>query len=261
MYEDVKGPTAAGSSQRHRLTKRNLTREVQTRVYRAPEVILTCRNYDEKIDCWSMGCILGELLTLTPSYARMQAHIQAQNNNNYRFVFQGDSCYPISPCVEINNSQTPNHEKCYSSDDQIAKIIRKLGYLGEADKSFIEAKSKLDYLEYFQNYVESTRQENYESTLKEQFQDASEGVVDLLLKLLSFSPNNRVSAAECLKNRIFDSVRCQTLENPAKKQILVDIDNDGSFDYDTGIDLLSQKSNYLRDKIINEVRLFEESKG
>ena len=64
MYEGLKGPTASASAQQRRSTKRNLTREVQTRVYRSPEVILTCRNYDEKIDCWSMGCILGELLTL-----------------------------------------------------------------------------------------------------------------------------------------------------------------------------------------------------
>lgn len=239
MYENLKGPIASAASQQRRQTKRNLTREVQTRVYRAPEVILTCRNYDEKIDCWSMGCILGELLTLTPAYARMQAHIQAQNNNNYRFIFQGDSCYPISPCIEINSVQTPNHEKCYSSDDQIAKIIRKLGYLGEVDKGFIEAKSKLEYLEYFQNYVESTRQENYESTLREQFQDSPQEVIELLMKLLSFSPTSRVSAADCLQNKIFDSVRCKNLENPAKKKIVLDIDDDGSFDYDTGIDLLS----------------------
>lgn len=94
----------------------------------------------------------------------------------------------------------------------------------------------------------------------EQFQDSPQELVELLLKLLSFSPSNRVSAADCLKNNIFDSVRCKNLENPAKKQIVMDIDDDGSFDYDTGVDFLSQKSNYLRDKIINEVRLFEESK-
>lgn len=87
--------------------------------------------------------------------------------------------------------------------------------------------------------MESTREENYESTLTEQFQDSPQEVVELLLKLLSFSPGNRVSAADCLKNPIFDQVRCQNLENPAKKQIVIDIDDDGSFDYDTGIDFLS----------------------
>jgi serine/threonine protein kinase len=35
---------------------------VQSRSYRAPEVILGCR-YDYKIDMWSLGCILAELLT------------------------------------------------------------------------------------------------------------------------------------------------------------------------------------------------------
>lgn len=59
------------------------------------------------------------------------------------------------------------------------------------------------------------------------------------MRLLSFSPSNRVSAADCLKNKIFDSVRCTNLENPAKKKIVLDIDDDGSFDYDTGLDFLS----------------------
>ena len=35
---------------------------VQSRSYRAPEVILGCK-YDYKIDIWSLGCIIGELYT------------------------------------------------------------------------------------------------------------------------------------------------------------------------------------------------------
>jgi serine/threonine protein kinase len=35
---------------------------VQTRSYRAPEVILGCP-YTEKIDIWSIGCIVAELFT------------------------------------------------------------------------------------------------------------------------------------------------------------------------------------------------------
>jgi hypothetical protein len=38
----------------------DLSTYVQSRSYRAPEVILGC-NFDEKIDMWSLGCILGEL--------------------------------------------------------------------------------------------------------------------------------------------------------------------------------------------------------
>ena len=38
-----------------------LTYYIVTRYYRAPEVILGLQ-YDEKVDIWSLGCILGEML-------------------------------------------------------------------------------------------------------------------------------------------------------------------------------------------------------
>ncbi len=40
----------------------HLSSYVQSRSYRAPEVILGCR-YDYKVDIWSLGCILAEMLT------------------------------------------------------------------------------------------------------------------------------------------------------------------------------------------------------
>ena len=39
-----------------------LSSYVQSRSYRAPEVILGLP-YDQKVDIWSLGCILAELLT------------------------------------------------------------------------------------------------------------------------------------------------------------------------------------------------------
>mmetsp|Transcript_22308 Transcript_22308/g.19173 ORF Transcript_22308/g.19173 Transcript_22308/m.19173 type:complete len:183 (-) Transcript_22308:521-1069(-) len=40
----------------------HLSSYVQSRSYRAPEVIIGCK-YDYKIDMWSLGCILAELFT------------------------------------------------------------------------------------------------------------------------------------------------------------------------------------------------------
>ena len=42
--------------------KRCLSPYIQTRHYRAPEILLRCRNYDKGVDTWSAGCILAELL-------------------------------------------------------------------------------------------------------------------------------------------------------------------------------------------------------
>lgn len=43
-------------------THKQFTQDVQTRQYRAPEVILGA-GYDESCDMWSMACIIFELLT------------------------------------------------------------------------------------------------------------------------------------------------------------------------------------------------------
>jgi len=42
--------------------KKDLTSHVVTRWYRSPELILIEKDYDAKIDVWSLGCIYAELL-------------------------------------------------------------------------------------------------------------------------------------------------------------------------------------------------------
>merc|ERR1712176_553400 len=46
----------------------NLTEYVVTRWYRAPEVMCSARQYDEKVDVWSVGCIFAELLLRKPLF-------------------------------------------------------------------------------------------------------------------------------------------------------------------------------------------------
>lgn len=43
-----------------------MTPNVCTRWYQAPEILLESPTYDEKIDIWSIGCVLGELLFKKP---------------------------------------------------------------------------------------------------------------------------------------------------------------------------------------------------
>lgn len=41
----------------------NLTEYVVTRYYRAPEIMLSSNEYDSKVDLWSAGCTLGEVMS------------------------------------------------------------------------------------------------------------------------------------------------------------------------------------------------------
>ncbi|KAK0582293.1 hypothetical protein LWI29_023807 [Acer saccharum] len=45
-----------------------MTEYVVTRWYRAPELLLNCSEYTAAIDIWSVGCILGEIMTRTPLF-------------------------------------------------------------------------------------------------------------------------------------------------------------------------------------------------
>jgi p38 MAP kinase len=45
-----------------------MTGYVSTRYYRAPEIMLTWRRYNEKVDIWSAGCIFAEMMTGRPLF-------------------------------------------------------------------------------------------------------------------------------------------------------------------------------------------------
>lgn len=45
-----------------------MTEYVVTRWYRAPELLLNCSQYTAAIDVWSVGCILGEIVTRQPLF-------------------------------------------------------------------------------------------------------------------------------------------------------------------------------------------------
>lgn len=83
-------------------------RYVVTRWYRAPELMLSVRNYDAAIDVWSVGCILGEMLDRKPLYAGknylqqlklISALVGKPTESDLRFVTHPR--YVRGPCVEF----------------------------------------------------------------------------------------------------------------------------------------------------------------
>ena len=53
---------------------RNLT----NRWFRAPEVMINWEEYDSKLDIWSVGCIMAEMIRLTPLFPGLNSKDQLQ---------------------------------------------------------------------------------------------------------------------------------------------------------------------------------------
>ena len=103
------------------MRERSLSQHVQTRFYRAPEVILLEHEYSHKIDIWSAGCVMIELLMMSKDYKDLGVPI------NDKVVFRGESCNPLSPPADGNEQK----------EDQFKIILEALGRLDEQDSSFL----------------------------------------------------------------------------------------------------------------------------
>jgi mitogen-activated protein kinase 1/3 len=71
---------------------RQLSPHVASRWYRAPELIVMERNYTNRSDLWSVGCILGELMAFSDEMSGVGRDIEK------RILFPGMNCFPVSPC-------------------------------------------------------------------------------------------------------------------------------------------------------------------
>ena len=86
------------------------------RWYRPPEIILDSRDYDFKIDIWSLGCIFAELMyTWSPGC----------NVSKERYLFKGNSCYPLTPIGGAKNQE--DGVGTVSHKDQLICILQVLG--------------------------------------------------------------------------------------------------------------------------------------
>lgn len=158
--------------------RRQKTQHVQTRWYRAPELILEVRDYEGGIDMWSVGCVLAELLSMqkeSVASARERAPL-----------FPGDSCFPLS---------ASNPRELSSATDQLNVIFGVIGTPQRADFHAIDGPART-YLERLPPRPAAS--------LTERFPGADPNALDLLRQLLSFDPARRPSAAAAMEHSFFD---------------------------------------------------------
>jgi hypothetical protein len=70
---------------------------------------------------------------------------QSKDSKKDRFLFPGQSCFPLSPCKEPSNVDTKS-QNVISENDQLIKILELLGPLEEKDSSFVNSPNVLQYL-------------------------------------------------------------------------------------------------------------------
>uniref|UniRef100_A0A0G4H7S3 Protein kinase domain-containing protein n=1 Tax=Chromera velia CCMP2878 TaxID=1169474 RepID=A0A0G4H7S3_9ALVE len=141
-----------------------MTEYVQTRWYRAPEVLCGFSQYTDKIDVWSLGCIMAELITRKP-------------------VFRGSG-----------------------TRDQLLQIVKVLGK--PMENEFLPQGAARTFIRQLSE--EPTNQEGRKSRLAAFLRphmntNDHPHCLDLLARLLAFSPDERPTVGEILKHPFFSA--------------------------------------------------------
>lgn len=177
------------------MSDRSLSDHIGTRWYRAPELILMQKHYDQAQDMWALGCVFFELLQVAyPSPSLLKSGALDI------ILFRGDQCYPLT-----GDSQQSD----LSHDDQLRVIIRQLPTLDECDLTFIHGQENYQFVKIVQQMEQEEKKKQEKkgastSNLKCcHFMDRLYGVPEhmetLLKNLLQFNPYIRWSAKECLE--------------------------------------------------------------
>ncbi len=189
-----------------KLTRKNkkiknvLTSHVVTRWYRAPELIIIEKNYDSKIDMWSLGCIFAELLQM------MSEH--AESVLDRAPLFPGTSCFPLSP---DSNAKIVKCGFPISKMDQLIVIVKTMGFPSKDDLTFITDKKALEYV--------NALPKKKGIDLNKKFHKAGKEAIDFLKRTLVFNPKNRISIQEALAHPLFKEIRDKNLENEMTKKL------------------------------------------
>ena len=99
----------------------------------------------------------------------------------------------------------------------------------EDSLDFVDDKNVLKYIKMIHTTVNKPK-------FEQKFSNISKDVIELLKSMLKFNPEERLTAAECIKLPIFDSIRNKDLEKQATTTVKLPLDDELTIDYDTCTD-------------------------
>jgi mitogen-activated protein kinase 1/3 len=177
---------------------KGLTGHVVTRWYRAPELILLAENYDEKIDIWSAGCILAELLQMDQGNGVQPAERAA--------LFPGQTCFPLSP-----------GKKSRRDKDMLRMICDLTGSPAEEALSV--------FPEQAQTYLRKNIPDTPPADLRKMFPASSKEVLLLLAATLQFDSRKRIAAMDAIESPCFDVVNKKVADGKADVKLQFEQDD------------------------------------
>ena len=98
---------------------------------------------------WSFGCIIYELLQYIIHNEQNKTFIK-NHFQMERFLFQGDSCFPLSP---YKKEPCPNGKKMISQNDLMKVILRNIGPQSKEDLSYITNENVRVHINDLENSV------------------------------------------------------------------------------------------------------------
>ncbi|CAF4368248.1 unnamed protein product, partial [Rotaria socialis] len=163
---------------------------VVTRWWRAPEIIINQSKYDEKVDIWSVGCIMAELILLRPLFPGTSQFTQLDA------IFDVVGTPDIETLNEISNAVSPasSAQKIQKPQQDFNKLF---GY-------------------------------KYDQTGENKISGVSSEGIDFLRSLLTFDPRQRPTVGEALKHPFLQ--RYRTAEDEPTIQRLMDIHQGAKYD-------------------------------
>jgi mitogen-activated protein kinase 1/3 len=185
-----------------------LTRHVVTRWYRAPELILLQRDYNEMIDVWSVGCIYAELLGML------------QEGNHYMDrgpLFPGSTCFPLSP-----DHKHKQDYKFYThgKHDMLTKIFNIIGTPSEAEVAQLDREDAKVYINCFPK--------KSGTGFRAMFPNVDQKSIEMLDQTLKFNPKDRVKVKDALSYPLFADIRDPSTETTAKQPVVLDFEKEGA---------------------------------
>lgn len=147
-------------------THRHFSEDIQTRQYRAPEVLFGSK-YDTSADIWSLGCMTFELLT-------------------------GDLLFDPRASEEYDRDE--DHLAMFQ--ELLGKIPKKFALSGKYSKKFFDKKGNLKHIKQLKFWpIEEVLHEKYHFSRED-----AEDISNFMLPLLEFDPRERATAFEVIKS-------------------------------------------------------------